>query len=258
MAGPARLAVACRALSRAADWLRLHRGDTFSDVSNAGCQGAGEGSPTPRRRTFAKALQASAHSDADFATASYLRSSSYAGSRGMVGPAPRGWTEAAAPRANARPGGPGHHRWAEARQGTVGRMPSLAVKAAVIIRRLSGHGRPLTSRIGQQQAASSLAPGPEGRVITGGRRPVKKREHDARRFVLPRSTSERRLAKGKRQDVVFPVKPRGGPPRRGRQDAERSREAHSASSVRSVTSMSRSRASAGDSCGKFVSTTSFA
>lgn len=34
--------------------------------------------------------------------------------------------------------------------------------------------------------------------------------------------------------------------------------AYSASSVRSVTSISRSITSAGDSCGKFVSTTSFA
>jgi hypothetical protein len=46
----------------------------------------GSGPPTPRRRTFASDILSSAHSDADFASASSLRSSSYAGSRGMGGP----------------------------------------------------------------------------------------------------------------------------------------------------------------------------
>jgi hypothetical protein len=42
----------------------------------------------PRRRTFASAFRAAAHSDADFASPSWLRSSSYAGSQGMGGPSP--------------------------------------------------------------------------------------------------------------------------------------------------------------------------
>jgi len=42
----------------------------------------------PRRRTFASAIVASAHSDAAYASPSRLRLAAYAGSRGTGGPEP--------------------------------------------------------------------------------------------------------------------------------------------------------------------------
>ena len=48
--------------------------------------GCGSGLPMPRRRTFADALVASAHSDAAGASPSWLRLAAYAGSRGTGNP----------------------------------------------------------------------------------------------------------------------------------------------------------------------------
>ena len=53
------------------------------NLSNPGCQGAGEGLTLARRRTFARGILPLTLSDADGAPASSLRLSAYAGSRGV-------------------------------------------------------------------------------------------------------------------------------------------------------------------------------
>jgi hypothetical protein len=55
-------------------------------VSDAGCTTQGSGLPVPRRRTFAQGILPFAHSDAAFASPSWLRSAAYAGSRGTGSP----------------------------------------------------------------------------------------------------------------------------------------------------------------------------
>jgi hypothetical protein len=86
------------------------RGDKFFNLSNADCQGPGEVPPMPRRRTFATDIVSVALSDADFAAPSWLRSSSYAGSRGIDGPSPtRMGSSRSRPSRPREAGGPGLH-----------------------------------------------------------------------------------------------------------------------------------------------------
>jgi len=86
----------------------------------------GSGLPMPRRRTFAAPILGFAHSDADYASPSWLRLSAYAGSRGMGSPS----------------------------------------------RRSHGEQRPYAGR-------------QEGGLNGSGRRPAKKKSHDAMFFVKP-------------------------------------------------------------------------
>jgi hypothetical protein len=64
-------------------WLGAPRSTGFQPVS---VHRGGSALPTPHRRTFADAVVASAHSDAAYASPSWLRLAAYAGSRGMANP----------------------------------------------------------------------------------------------------------------------------------------------------------------------------
>jgi len=123
----------------------------------------GRGRPRPESRTFARGILPLTHSDADGALPSWLRLSAYAGSRGTGGPSPPGWTATEAPWASARPGGPGQHQRAEARQANGGRMPRGRVK----------------QRPGQHQRA-------EARQANGGRMPRGRVKQRVIRLFPPR------------------------------------------------------------------------
>ena len=97
-----------------------------------------------------------------------------------------------APPKRARPGGPGHHQRAEARQGTVGTMPSLPVKTA----------HPALKRQGRRPGSSPAGGGPprHGRHDAepcrkdsgGGRRvPRRVREHRIQADACPLARSAR-------------------------------------------------------------------
>ncbi len=153
-----------------------------------GCRCAGEWPPMPRRRTFARGILPLTHSDADFASASCLRSSSHAGSRGMGGHSPpvevcRG----------AKPGGPCEHQPAEAGPGKVGRQRTAAGLRRMDATRSTSRRRPAQARSAANAPPPDCvawmrraAPAGGGRPRQGRQdaEPCRKLELDAQPFGL--------------------------------------------------------------------------